>query len=606
MTEIQSSAGVPVITAPPQEPHLPPKEWLKKNLFSNVGNTFITIMTSVVILSLANGLLGFAFGSERQWNAVAVNSRLYMSFAYPEAQYNRIWFSFATLLVLAGLSMAIWRGGTRVTFARLAKSSFSFGVGLAIMVLLAPLSTSGTIKWGIAAGVLLLAGFIFKRSANENEDEGDGRSLSSLTLLVGTFASIISTLWFIPYGRHSFVGDRTPQVMSEPGTVAFSTQLPWTIMLFVLVGAYYLGVVLRDRLPERRTRGVLMGLWLLSPFFLIYLVLRDPSFTMNHVLYTDIPLVLGFLVVGGLLLYALTKPSLGEIGRIAAVLILLVGFGSFLTPMRMIVRIFLIALGFFSLAAPTFSGDKSTRRRYSSIWSGFIIIAGWLITAVNTPSTVEVPGDLFFGGATLTLIVAFFTVVLSYPLGVLLALARTSNMPIFRLLATTFIEFIRGVPLITILIFFSVMLPLFLPEGMHLPEITSVTIGYALFSAAYVAENIRGGLQSVTRGQHEAAEAVGMSTSQKTVFIILPQALRMSIPPMVGHTIGTFKETSLLYIIGLFDLLYVGRSVIPNQTAFIGSTRENLLFVSVLYWVISYSMSKASQRIEKRVGLGER
>jgi len=151
-----------------------------------------------------------------------------------------------------------------------------------------------------------------------------------------------------------------------------------------------------------------------------------------------------------------------------------------------------------------------------------------------------------------------------------------------------------------------VVLALFLPEGMHLPEITSVTIGYALFSAAYVAENIRGGLQSVTRGQHEAAEAVGMSTSQKTVFIILPQALRMSIPPMVGHTIGTFKETSLLYIIGLFDLLYVGRSVIPNQTAFIGSTRENLLFVSVLYWVISYSMSKASQRIEKRVGLGER
>ena len=602
MTEIQSSAGVPIIAAPPQEPHLPPKEWLKKNLFSNVGNTLITIMTSVVILSLANGLLGFAFGSERQWNAVAVNSRLYMSFAYPEAQYNRIWFSFATLLVLAGLSMAIWRGGTRMPFARLAKSAYSFGVGLAIMVWLAPLSTSGTVKWEIAAGGLLLAGFIFNRIAAQDEE----RSLSSLTLLVGTLASIIATLWFIPYGRHSFIGDRIPQVVSEPGTVAFSTKLPWTIMLFVLVGAYYLGIVLRDRLPERRTRSVLMGFWLISPIFLIYLVLRDPAFTMNHVLYTDIPLVLGFLVVGSLILYALTKPSLGEIGRIIAMLILLAGFGSFLTPMRMIIRIFLIALGLFSLAAPTFSGDKSTRRRYSSIWSGFIVIAGWLITAVNTPSTVEVPGDLFFGGATLTLIVAFFTVILSYPLGVLLALARTSNMPIFRLLATTFIEFVRGVPLITILIFFSVMLPLFLPEGMRLPEVTSVTIGYALFSAAYVAENIRGGLQSVTRGQHEAAEAVGMSTSQKTVFIILPQALRMSIPPMVGHTIGTLKETSLLYIIGLFDLLYVGRSVIPNQTAFIGSTRENLLFVSVLYWVISYSMSKASQRIEKRVGLGER
>jgi len=150
------------------------------------------------------------------------------------------------------------------------------------------------------------------------------------------------------------------------------------------------------------------------------------------------------------------------------------------------------------------------------------------------------------------------------------------------------------------------MVPLFLPDGMDLPELTAVTIGYALFASAYLAENVRGGLQSVTRGQHEAAEAVGMTTSQKTVFIVLPQALRVAIPPLVGQVIATFKETSLLYIIGLYDLLFVAKALVPNQTEFMGSTRENLLFVSVIYWIIAYNLSKASQRLERRVGLGER
>ncbi|MBQ90397.1 MAG: hypothetical protein CL441_03085 [Acidimicrobiaceae bacterium] len=185
-------------------------------------------------------------------------------------------------------------------------------------------------------------------------------------------------------------------------------------------------------------------------------------------------------------------------------------------------------------------------------------------------------------------------------------MARTSTMPIFRLLATWVIEFVRGVPLITILIFFSIMVPLFLPRGMHLGEVAAVVIGYVLFSAAYLAENVRGGLQSVTRGQHEAAEAVGMTTAQKTLFIVLPQGLRVAIPPLVGHCIGVFKETSLLAIIGVFDVLYIGRIVIPGQTEFMGSTKENLLFVSVIYWVFAYQMSKASQRLEERTGLGER
>lgn len=266
----------------------------------------------------------------------------------------------------------------------------------------------------------------------------------------------------------------------------------------------------------------------------------------------------------------------------------------------------MLLLATFALAAPTFAGDSKTRRRYVLAWLGVSGIITWLVTAVNTPSTIEVPGDFFLGGISLTLLVAIFTIVISFPIGILLALARTSKMPIFRILSTWFIEFVRGIPLITILIFFSIMVPLFLPKGMELSEVSAIVIGYSLFSAAYLAENVRGGLQSVTRGQHEAAEAVGMTTSQKTFFIVLPQALRVSIPPLVGHCIGVFKETSLLAIIGLFDILYIARNVIPNQTEFLGSTRENLLFVSLIYFFFAYQMSKASQRLERRVGLGER
>ena len=140
---------------------------------------------------------------------------------------------------------------------------------------------------------------------------------------------------------------------------------------------------------------------------------------------------------------------------------------------------------------------------------------------------------------------------------------------------------------------------------MEISEIAAVTIGFVLFSAAYLAENVRGGLQSVRRGQYEAADALGMTTIQRTLFIVLPQALRVSIPPLVGQAIATYKETSLLAIIGLFDLLFIARSIIPAQFDFLGSTQEQLLFASAVYWVGAYSMSRASQRLERRVGLGE-
>ena len=605
MSELSSfvaTANVP-IAEPPETPKLPPREWVKANLFSSRFNSALTVVTTIILLVMSRGFLGFLFNPERQWHATATNLRLLMTHGYPEEQYLRIWVSFAVILTLTGMSMAVWRAGSAMPATELGRKLLTTGATLALLVFLAPFSARATVQWLIAALVVVAIGETFRRAGGEGETE---RTVSTLTLLVVALTGLVASLWVIPYGRHTYIADRTPKMLAEPGTVALSTKLPWTLMLIVAVAAYFAGIFLRDRLSVNPLRVTLAVFWLLAPFALVFLVLRDPAFDLGHVIGTDIPIFLAYAVPGGALLLWLTRPSTGEIGRIVAAVILVAGFAMFLTPMRMIVRLDMLMLAAFALAAPTFAGGPQARKRYTVGWLGVLGVTSWLITAVNTPSTVDVPRDFPFGGFSLTLMVAAFTILISFPLGVALALARTSTMPIFRLLATGFIEVVRGIPLITVLFFFSVVVPLFLPDGMEITEIAAVVVGYILFSAAYLAENVRGGLQSVMRGQHEAAEAVGMTASQKTVFIVLPQALRVSIPPLVGHCIGVFKETSLMAIIGLFDILYIARNVIPNQFEFLGTTKENVLFVSLIYWIFAYQMSKASQRLERRTGLGER
>ena len=312
------------------------------------------------------------------------------------------------------------------------------------------------------------------------------------------------------------------------------------------------------------------------------------------------------------MLWVLTRPRIGELGRIIAAVLLGVALLNWVAAffgwysMLQKVRISFLLLALAALAAHNFAGERAKRLRLVAAWVAAMGVFHYLATLMNAPSTVETPTEALIGGFAITLIVAVFTLMFSFPLGVLLALARTSKFPIFRVLSTSFIEVIRGVPLITILIFFTIMLQLFLPDGMHISLLAAATLGYTLFSAAYLAENVRGGLQSVRRGQYEASDAVGLTAAQRTSFIVLPQALRVSIPPLVGQVIATFKETSLLAIVGIFDILRMANSVIPAQTQFLGVKREGLLFVCVVYWVFSYSMSKHSQRLERRLGVGER
>ena len=210
-----------------------------------------------------------------------------------------------------------------------------------------------------------------------------------------------------------------------------------------------------------------------------------------------------------------------------------------------------------------------------------------------------------WGGLLLTFLLTVVAILFSFPLGVLLALGRRSELPIVRYFSVGYIELVRGVPLITILFMAQLMLPLFLPDGVTIDRVLRAMVGITLFSAAYLAENVRGGLQAIPKGQFEAAEALGLSGAQTMIFIILPQALRLIIPILVGQFIAVFKDTSLVAIVGLFDLVGIGRTVLA-QPDFIGLQREVYAFISLIYWVLSYGMSYLSQRLEESLGVGKR
>lgn len=212
-----------------------------------------------------------------------------------------------------------------------------------------------------------------------------------------------------------------------------------------------------------------------------------------------------------------------------------------------------------------------------------------------------VPTNLW-GGLLLTLLLTVVGIVFSFPLGVSLALGRQSSLPIVRTLCVIYIEVIRGVPLITVLFMAQLMLPLFLP-GVTIDRVVRAMAGIVLFSAAYLAENVRGGLQAIPRGQYEAARALGLNTWKMMLLIILPQALKAVIPILVGQFIALFKDTSLVVIVGLLDLMGIAKAVLA-QPDFLGLQAEVYLFVALVYGVFCYLMSAFSQRLEARLNTG--
>lgn len=229
------------------------------------------------------------------------------------------------------------------------------------------------------------------------------------------------------------------------------------------------------------------------------------------------------------------------------------------------------------------------------------VLPGWSL-AIAPLSYVETG---LWGGIPVTIILATYGLAFAFPYGILLALGRRSNLPLIKGLCVGFIELIRGVPLISLLIMASVMLPLFLPSGVTIDKFLRAQVAVILFAGAYIAEIIRGGLQSLPKGQFEAADAMGLNYVQKTALIILPQALRVVIPPLINTFIGFFKDTSLVLIIGIFDFLNTANQALvdPNWAGFPG---EVYIFAAFVYFIFCFSMSRYSKYLEFELNKGTR
>jgi general L-amino acid transport system permease protein len=229
----------------------------------------------------------------------------------------------------------------------------------------------------------------------------------------------------------------------------------------------------------------------------------------------------------------------------------------------------------------------------------FVLLRGGLLG-------LPLVGTERWGGLLLTLVVASVGIAASFPLGILLALGRRSELPLVRWASVGAIELIRGVPLVTVLFMASVMLPLFLPPDVTIDKLVRALIGVAIFSAAYLAEVIRGGLQAIPRGQYEAADALGLGYWQKMGLIVLPQALRLVIPGIVNSFISLFKDTSLVLIIGLFDLLGIVEQAVQADARWFSSqtAATGYLFAGAIFWAFCFSMSRYSAEIERRLSRG--
>jgi general L-amino acid transport system permease protein len=242
-------------------------------------------------------------------------------------------------------------------------------------------------------------------------------------------------------------------------------------------------------------------------------------------------------------------------------------------------------------------------RRLASLWLAGLVLVGILMWGGILGMTY-VETDLW-NGLPLTLILAIVGMAFAFPLAIGLALGRRSQLPAVRAICVAYIELIRGVPLITVLFMASVMLPLFLPTGMTIDKLLRAQIAFILFAAAYLAEVVRGGLQAIPKGQSEAADALGLSYWQRTRLIILPQALALVIPPLVNTFIGTFKDTSLVIVIGLFDLLGAANAALTDAN-WRGFYAEAYVFVALIYFSFCFFMSRYSQMLEREFNKGRR
>ncbi len=602
--------------SPPEVQFAGVNRWLRENLFSSTGSSILTFLSIGVIIGLFRSIIGFFISPEREWTAITYNLRLYMVQAYPESDFIRVWITIGVVMGLLGLTWGFNSISEKVSLKSTSTSLMKLFSSLFLLVLIAPSSVvvdkvEGTqvevfqqslrlYLLGIF-GILLLLSYLVRTKLSNQEASKDYLNLFYIGLLV-------VTLWIIKVPTVTFDSSNVRLDPDPLMPLATSTKTPWTYLYVLLIATFFIGKYLNSK-NVSVVKRVLPVSWLLTPLVVVTWIYRKPDFTLTQIATLDLPVILGFSVVGYLVINYLNSEKLMQYQRYFVYGSLLISVIVFTLPVLGQLKLLFFLLWILISVAPTVANSKESARSLFIVWTVAIAILILLMRGGSSDSLIVVPGSSIYGGFALTWVLAFFGIAISFPFGVMLALGRTSTFPIIRIICTALIELVRSVPFITWLFFGSVMLTFFLPSGVEFDEVVRAVVVTSIFSAAYLAENVRGGLQSISKGQFEAADAVGLSTLQRISLIVMPQALRAVIPPIVSQVISLFKDTSLVAIVGLFDLLYIGSKVIPNQSQganFLGTIQENILFCAIFYWLFTYSFARRSMKIEKRLGLGER
>lgn len=608
--------NVNIQESPPEVQFAGVNRWLRENLFSSTGSAILTFVSIGALIGLFRSIIGFFISPEREWTAITYNLRLYMVQAYPESDFIRVWITIGLVMGLLGLTWGFNSVNEKSSLKSTGTTLMKVFSSLFLLVLIAPTSVvidkvEGTVAevfqqelriylLAVLAGLILVSYFIRTKLASQE--------VSKDYLNIGYVGLLVVSIWLIKVPTVTF---DSSNVRIEPDPLlplAASTKNPWTALYLLLVVTFFIGRYLNSKNLTSFKR-ILPVSWLLTPLVVVTWIYRKPDFTLSQITTLDLPVILGFSAIGYLVINYLNSEKLMQYQRYFVYGSLIIAVVVFSLPVLRQLKLLFFLLWILISVAPTIANSKESARSLFIVWSVAITILILLMRGGTSETLIVVPGSSIYGGFALTWVLAFFGIAISFPFGVMLALGRTSSLPIIRIICTAIIELVRSVPFITWLFFGSVMLTFFLPAGVEFDEVVRAVVVTSIFSAAYLAENVRGGLQSISKGQFEAADAVGLSTLQRISLIVMPQALRAVIPPIVSQVISLFKDTSLVAIVGLFDLLYIGSKVIPNQSQganFLGTIQENILFCAIFYWIFTYSFARRSMKIEKRLGLGER
>ena len=608
--------NVNIQESPPEVQFAGVNRWLRENLFSSTGSAILTFVSIGALIGLFRSIIGFFISPEREWTAITYNLRLYMVQAYPESDFIRVWITIGLVMGLLGLTWGFNSVNEKSSLKSTGTTLMKVFSSLFLLVLIAPTSVvidkvEGTVVevfqqelriylLAVLTGLILVSYFIRTKLA--------GQEVSKDYLNIGYVGLLVVSIWLIKVPTVTF---DSSNVRIEPDPLlplAASTKNPWTALYLLLVVTFFIGRYLNSKNLTSFKR-ILPVSWLLTPLVVVTWIYRKPDFTLSQITTVDLPVILGFSALGYLVINYLNSEKLMQYQRYFVYGSLIIAVVVFSLPVLRQLKLLFFLLWILISVAPTIANSKESARSLFIVWSVAITILILLMRGGTSETLIVVPGSSIYGGFALTWVLAFFGIAISFPFGVMLALGRTSSLPIIRIICTAIIELVRSVPFITWLFFGSVMLTFFLPAGVEFDEVVRAIVVTSIFSAAYLAENVRGGLQSISKGQFEAADAVGLSTLQRISLIVMPQALRAVIPPIVSQVISLFKDTSLVAIVGLFDLLYIGSKVIPNQSQganFLGTIQENILFCAIFYWIFTYSFARRSMKIEKRLGLGER